>query len=182
MQSHHISEDIHLKLSHPLHAEKLYKAAKRNEKHLRPFLRWVAAMKTVEDFERYLTKCANEQHLRQEWSFNIFKNNNIIGRIGLHQIDLENKNACIGYWIDKAEVGKGIITTATKVLISYAFNELNLHRIEILTATHNLKSEAIPLRLGFQKEGVLRGTEKHDDQYYDLAVYSLLKPEWNSQT
>jgi len=178
MKTYQITENIKLELSHPLHAKELYKAVRKNKAHLRQFLSWANHMKTIENFEQYLTKCANEQNEGKEWSFNIFKESRIIGRIGLHQIDQINQNACIGYWLDKNELGKGIITKATKRLIDYAFQDLNLNRIEILTATHNIKSTAIPIRLGFQKEGILREMEKHDDIFYDLNVFSLLRKEW----
>lgn len=180
MKSYQLSEGVHLLLSHPLHAAPLYKAVKKNRAHLEVFLQWVSEMRTVEDTEKYLTKCANDQNEGTEWSFNIFKEDKIIGRIGLHQIDKKNNNACIGYWIAKKEQGKGIITTATQLLINYAFTVLQLHRIEILTATQNVKSAAIPLLLGFKKEGVLREMERHGNDYFDLNVFSLLAKEWHT--
>lgn len=179
MKNTPLADEIKLVLSHPLHAEMLYKAVKKNNKYLSKFLPWVESMKTVADFENYLIKCSNEQQLGTNWSFNIFKKNRIIGRIDLHQIDNNNKNACIGYWLSQKEQGKGIITNATKELIEYAFESLQLNRIEILIATHNTKSIDIPLRLGFQKEGILRQVERHKERYFDLAVFSLLKTEWN---
>lgn len=178
MNNIQLSSEIRLEASHPLHAKKLHKAVTRNRKHLSQFLTWITSMTTVEDVENYLIKCANEQKNDIEISFNIFKSDNLIGRIGLYQIDKVNKNACIGYWIDKKEQGKGIITNAATILIDCAFQNLDLHRIEILTAIQNDKSTAIPIRLGFQKEGVLRGIEKHNDIFHDLNIFSLLKPEW----
>lgn len=180
MNNIQLTNEITLKLSHPSHAEKLFKAVKKNKKHLSLFLSWFKIMNSHEDFEKYLTQCTNEQNEGKEKTFNIFKNNIIIGRIGLHQIDKTNRNAHIGYWIDKNEQGKGIITKATQLLIDYAFQKLALHRIEILTSTKNIRSSAIPVRLGFQKEGVLREIEKHDNSFYDLEIFSILKKEWKT--
>lgn len=85
----------------------------------------------------------------------------------------------IGYWLGEKYQGKGIMTKACKALIQYCFEELNLERIEIRVATENIKSQAIPERLGFQKEGCLRNAEVLYDQYIDLYVYGLLKKEFN---
>jgi ribosomal-protein-serine acetyltransferase len=74
--------------------------------------------------------------------------------------------------------GKGIITQSCKTLINYGFNNLQLHRIEIKAATHNLKSQAIAEKLHFKKEGVLRAAELVNNVYFDLQVYSILRPEW----
>jgi len=181
MKTYQITENIRLELSHPLHATELHRAVRKNKTHLQQYLTWVPLMKTIENYEDYLTKCANDRNEGKEWSYNIFKDNRIIGRIDLHQIDQTNQNAAIGYWLAKKEVGNGIITKAAKRLIDYAFNDLHLNRIEILTATHNIKSTAIALRLGFQHEGVLREMEKHNDIFYDLNIFSMLKKEWEEK-
>jgi len=66
-------------------------------------------------------------------------------------------------------------------LIAYAFEDLNLNRIEIKAAVENLKSQAIPQKLNFQKEGVLREAEFVNQKYLDLTLYSLLKKEYQGE-
>jgi ribosomal-protein-serine acetyltransferase len=50
--------------------------------------------------------------------------------------------------------------------------------IEIRARTDNEKSRAIPIRLGFKEEGILRQVDYNNDHYYDHVVYGLLKNEW----
>lgn len=71
------------------------------------------------------------------------------------------------------------MTTACKAVIEYCFNELGLKRVEIRTATKNYKSQAIPERLGFQKEGCIRCAEFLYDQYVDHYVFGLIKEDDN---
>jgi ribosomal-protein-serine acetyltransferase len=102
----------------------------------------------------------------------------LVGRIGLHHMNLQNKIAAIGYWQDKGVEGQGIITKSCIALINYGFEDLGLHRIEIKAATNNLKSQAIPERLNFKKEGILRQAELVNNEYLDLVLFSMLSHEW----
>jgi ribosomal-protein-serine acetyltransferase len=105
----------------------------------------------------------------------------MIGRIGLYNVDLNNKSASIGYWLDKEWLGKGVITRSCKAVIDDAFKRLQLNRIEIRAAVENTKSQAIPEKLGFKKEGIIRQGEFVNDHFVDLYVYSLLREEWESR-
>src|SRR5690625_199905 len=90
------------------------------------------------------------------------------------------KIAYIGYWLDIEHQGKGIMTRAVRALTDYAFEEFDLNRVDIRAAVGNVKSRAIPERLGYKKEGVLRQSEWLYDHFVDHAVYSMLKSEWNT--
>jgi ribosomal-protein-serine acetyltransferase len=70
------------------------------------------------------------------------------------------------------------MTTCCKELLNYGFELLGLNKIEIRARTDNEKSKAIPIRLGYKEEGILRYVDYHNDHYYDHAVYGLLKDEW----
>ena len=91
--------------------------------------------------------------LKTSLGFGIFRDGRFIGSIGFNQFDWQSQRTEIGYWIDKHEEGKGIITKSSECLIRYAFNDLRMNRVEIRCSTENVRSSAIPERLGFQKEG-----------------------------
>jgi ribosomal-protein-serine acetyltransferase len=88
----------------------------------------------------------------------------------------------IGYWLGESFQGKGLMTGACRALLDYLFFELKLHRVEIRCAIGNARSCAVPKRLGFTKEGVLRQAQAFDDQFLDLEVYALLAEDWNRVT
>ena len=71
------------------------------------------------------------------------------------------------------------MTSACRAFIDHAFDEWQLHRVEIHCATGNQRSCAIPERLGFQLEGVLRDAQLVNEKYYDIKVYSMLAGEWS---
>ena len=172
-----LNPEITFKLSDPAHAQQLTDAVDRNRSYLQEFLSWVPQVTSVEDFENYLKGCVEDRYAGLEWSYDIFHKNHLIGRIGIHNIDKNNNNAMIGYWIDERYQGKGIITEGCKKIIDIGFNQLGLHRLEILVAIDNHKSAAIPIRLGFQKEGILRQKEKHGPKFLDLQIFSILRHE-----
>jgi ribosomal-protein-serine acetyltransferase len=78
------------------------------------------------------------------------------------------------------EQGKGIVTNCVKAICSYGFCTLNLNRIWLKCANLNHKSQAIPERIGFTKEGVLRDNEYLNGKYYDSFMYGILKRDWLS--
>ena len=69
------------------------------------------------------------------------------------------------------------MTRAVSVLTDHAFDELELNRVEIQVAEDNGRSRAIPERLGFRQEGVLRDYERVGERYLDIAVYARLSGE-----
>ena len=84
----------------------------------------------------------------------------------------------LGYWIGEAYQGRGLVTASCRALITHAFDEARLNRVEIRCAVENRKSRAIPARLGFRQEGLLRDAEWLYDHFVDHVVYATLVKEW----
>ncbi|HUH33897.1 MAG TPA: GNAT family protein, partial [Daejeonella sp.] len=173
-----VNENIRLELTSAKHALQLFNAIENSRAHLSEFLPWVDNIQSDEDLTDYLINCELLHQQKKEVSFVIFLNDNVVGRIGLHHLNMQNKVGAIGYWLTKSAEGKGVITNACKALIDYGFQDLNLHRIEIKAAVTNFKSQAIPVKLNFRKEGILRQAEFLNNQFVDLILYSMLADEW----
>ena len=176
-----IEENLILEIASEKHALRLFNAVDNNRKHLSVFLPWVAHMQSSDNMLQYLKNCELLYKNNKEISFVILYNGALVGRIGLHYIDLQNKTASIGYWLAKDAEGKGIVTKCCIKLIAYAFEELNLNRLELKAAEKNLRSQAIPEKLNFKKEGILREAEYINNEFVNLQLYSLLKSEWNNR-
>ena len=72
------------------------------------------------------------------------------------------------------------MTAACRALITRAFDTAGLNRIEILCASGNRRSRAIPVRLGLREEGLLREAAWLYDHFVDLVVYATLAKEWRA--
>jgi len=176
-----INESTMLVFNQASHASELFAVVDNNRSHLSRFLPWVPYMVSVKDMERYLLNCEKLNRENLDTSFNIFQEGQIVGRIGLSYINKANKTANIGYWLSEKAQGTGLISKAVKKLLAFAFEELDLNRIEIKAATTNSRSKAIPEKLGFHFEGILRAAEWVNNEPLDLMLYSLLRSEWEKQ-
>jgi ribosomal-protein-serine acetyltransferase len=105
-------------------------------------------------------------------------NNLPVGRIGIYYIDLQNRTGTIGYWVDRDFQGRGIASKACAALLPFGFEKLNLNRIEIKCSAQNTKSQAIPERLNFVKEAVLKQAEYINNAFNDLYLYAMVKEDW----
>lgn len=100
----------------------------------------------------------------------------IIGTIGFNVWSPKHRRAEIGYEIHPNYWGKGYAFEAASKVISYGFDSLDLTRIGAVVFIENNVSNRILEKMGFQKEGTLRGYMYQNGQAQDTYVYSLLKP------
>jgi len=174
----HIDNNLRLELTAERHAAPLYAGLDKERQRLAEFLPWIDEMKTLADFTSYIKNCEQLYEQKREVSFIMILDETPVGRIGLHHLNLHNKVGALGYWITSNAERKGVVTRSCKTIIDYGFNQLGLHRIECKVAVTNLKSQAIPEKLHFKKEGMLRDAEWVNNKYNDLFIYSLLSYEW----
>jgi ribosomal-protein-serine acetyltransferase len=161
-------------------AEAVFEAVSENFEHLNPFMVWIRPDYSPAMAKEFIDRSILEAGEKKSLGFGIFRVEKFIGSIGFSTFDWEARTTEIGYWIDKHEQGKGIISAACRLLINYAFDELGLNRIQIRCAAENLASAAIPEKFGFLKEGVLRQSQFRNGNLHDFLVYGLLASEWRA--
>jgi ribosomal-protein-serine acetyltransferase len=159
-------------------AEEIFSSVERNREHLRRFLPWVDSTHGVQNVRNFLADAIEAYERGEEMHGGIFVHGKLAGSIGHHRIDALNRNVSIGYWLDGALEGKGVMTRACRALVRYLFDERKMHRLEIRCATANTRSCAIPERLGFRREGVLRQAQWVNDRFLDLVVWGLLEQDY----
>ncbi len=163
-------------------ALEFFKLADKNRLYLRQWLGWLDITKAPNDTEKFIGHTIKAISENKALCYLIWNENEISGIIHLVDIDKTNKKASIGYWIGEEYRGQGSAKKATAALVSHAFNELKLNRIEIRCATGNTASQAVPKSLNFKEEGILRENEWLYDRFVDHIVYSILAKEWNLKT
>ncbi|MFS4437212.1 GNAT family N-acetyltransferase [Paracoccaceae bacterium GXU_MW_L88] len=88
-----------------------------------------------------------------------------------------SQQGTIGYWLGEPHVGKGYMTEAVSAVISYAFFDLDLSRIEAAILPHNSASRKVLESVGFQREALLPAYLKIADQWQDHILYSHLRSD-----
>lgn len=113
-----------------------------------------------------------------QWGISLKPDDKIIGTTTLFHLDEKNRRAEIGYALNREFWGKGYVTEALNSVFRFAFDELNLHRIEADVDPRNNASIKILEKFGFQKEGYLRERWFSGDEIQDAFFYGLLKSDW----
>jgi ribosomal-protein-serine acetyltransferase len=156
----------------------IWEAIEEERDRIGRWMPWVETAVTKEDEREWLERVvANESSLD---GVGIWVEGEFAGGTGL-TVDPFRTHGEIGYWIRSRFEGRGLVTKATQVLIDHAFDDLGLHRMVIRAGVENVRSRAIPERLGFTFEGVHREEGRGTDGFYDLAMFGLLDREWRAR-
>lgn len=173
-----VDHDIELRLFKPKDSHKLFQLVEENRGHLREWLPWVENMTTPYHSKSLISLWQQQFSENHSCNLGIFFRGELVGSIGLHQIDWFNKFTNVGYFLAKKAEGHGIMTRTVQSILNYTFSYLGLNRAEIRCGVNNLKSRAIPERLGFVLEGKIRDGENLLGHYHDLFLYSMLSRDW----
>ena len=174
-----VRDGVELRLPEERHAAELFRVVEANRHRLRDWLPWVPLTHSVDDILAFIRTSRREFERPERMNLLIFCDGHIAGSCGLRIDDRWHETAEIGYWISEEWMGKGIVTDCCRAVISYAFEDLNLSRIQILCAPGNERSRAIPKRLKFVYEGTLRQVERVGPRILDLECHALLRSEWS---
>lgn len=163
-------------------AEELFALVDANRSYLGRWLSWVESTRDTAPILDFIRAGRSQFADNNGFQAAIVDGAQIIGAAGFHAVDWRNRSTSIGYWLAEDRQGRGTMTEAVRALVAHAFEIWNLNRVEIRAAVENLRSRAIPERLGFSEEGVLREGERVGERYEDSVVYSMLAGEWASST
>ena len=172
-----IDKELELRSFEERDAREIFEAVKANYEHLRPFLHWVTPEYSLDHAKEFIERTQKSLAEKTNQTFGMFFGDKLIGAIGFVIFNWSSRRTEIGYWIDKGFEGQGIITGCCQHLVDYAFDTLEMNRIEIHCATENIRSRAVPERLGFKLEGILRQSEWRHTRFYDMAIYAMLAEE-----
>ncbi len=162
------------------HAEELYDLTDSNREYLKEWLPWLDHIRSCDDTKRFIAATIKEYSEGGAPNFAIICGGNVCGVAGFHKIDKQHGIGAIGYWLAQKYTGHGMITKATKELLDIGFKDFSLNKIEIRCAEENLKSRAVPERLGFTYEATLRQCERLYSKFVNHAIYSMLAIEYKA--
>jgi ribosomal-protein-serine acetyltransferase len=176
-----LSKDAFLRPLEDADADELYRLVDENRSHLAPWMPW-AADQTLEGTAEFIRSTVEQERNGDGFQVTLVVEEAIAGVLGYHGVDSKNRITSIGYWLAAESQGRGLMTAAVERLVAHAFDHWALNRVEIRADPENTRSRAIPERLGFREEGVLREAERFGDEYRALVVYSILASDRTSRS
>jgi ribosomal-protein-serine acetyltransferase len=160
-------------------AAELFMLTDANRAYLRRWLPWVDLVTSEEDSRSFLASVAAQREEGRGPTFGVLCDGALAGVIGFLPVDRVNRVGEIGYWLSPRAQGRGVMTQSCRFVVRYGFLTLDLNRIQIAAGTENQPSRAVPERLGFRFEGILRARENLYGTFIDHAMYSLLRSEFD---
>ena len=132
--------------------------------------------------DKYMIEHFNElenDNTMIEFALRTTKEDSIIGFVCLHTIEWNNRSASMAVGIGKSDYrGKGYGTEAIQLMLYYAFQELNLHRVGLDVISNNESAINVYQNIGFVQEGVVRECVYREGHTFDRIFMGILKKEW----
>lgn len=131
---------------------------------LRQWMPWAGGdQPTVEESEANVRQAHAKFLTREDMRLSLFLKgtDTMVGSSGLHRMNWSVPSFEIGYWVRKRFERQGYITEAVDGIVDFAIREFGARRIEIRCDSRNHRSAAIPRRLNFELEGILRNEDRH---------------------
>lgn len=137
------------------------------------------------DREAFSSRCSQRERERQNgsaYSFGMFVKNDFAGEVNVNMVQRGAlMTGTIGYWIDQAHAGQGYIAEGVVLLMRYAFEDLNLHRLEICIVPRNTNSRRVMEKLQIRDEGTALRFLEINGVWEDHVRYAITTEEWSER-
>jgi RimJ/RimL family protein N-acetyltransferase len=172
-----------LRCWNPEDAALLNQAVKESQEHLKPWMPWAKGeIPSLEERIGWLRHCRGQFDLDHDYVLGIFdpEQKRVLGGSGLHT--RPGKGALeIGYWIHKNFINQGYATEVAAALTKVAFEVMQVNRVEIHCDPENVRSAAVPRKLGYTLEAVLKQrVEINEGSWRDSMIWTLFATEYPS--
>ncbi len=173
-----LEEDLYLLPLTPSMAEELCQLVGQNRAYLSRWLPWVPHSQQAAHFLAFIDQTISEREAQKSLVLALQWRGDLVGVAGFNKLDWQLGVAELGYWLAADKQGNGLMSKACNWLVSHAFNDLHMAKVQLSAAVDNKPSRRIAKRLGMVLEGVIRRRERVADSVLDHAVYGLLREEW----
>ena len=139
----------------------------------------------VEDHRAFSARCGARDRERQMgtgYGFGIFVEDRFAGEINLNGVQRGAfQNAYVGYWIDRAMAGNSYTPEAAVVAFRFAFEDLELHRLQVAIIPRNTASRRVAEKLGLRDEGTAVRYLEIDGAWEDHVRYAITSEDWSDR-
>jgi RimJ/RimL family protein N-acetyltransferase len=159
----------------------LREAVLESHEELKAWMPWAVNVMSEEEYEINAREAQVKYLAREDFRMQLYLKGThiLIGSSGMHRIDWGVPSVEIGYWVRTKYAHQGYITEAVAAITELAFRVLQAERVFIRMDSKNMRSAAVPQRLGFVHEGTLRhhARDHLTNELRDTMVYSKIRGE-----
>jgi ribosomal-protein-serine acetyltransferase len=168
--------DLRLRPLEHADRDSIYEAVLESIPQVSPWLPWCHAGYTPSETEAFIESGITAWAQQLHFPFGVFElqSGRYLGGIGVNHIDRMHRLCAIGYWIRTGATGKGIAPRAVRMAARFAFESLQMTRIEIVARPENRPSRRVAEKAGARFEAIARNRIVQHGQAYDAALYSLI--------
>lgn len=144
---------------------------------------WPPDALTQTAFNRRLRRQAAEWRDDETYSFLTFdrQTEQVVGGIGLTNVRRGvAQMGSMGYWVGRPFARRGYTSEAARLMLSFAFGQLGLHRVEAACLPSNQASSGVLEKVGFTREGYARAYLRINDKWADHVLYAILRDDWTA--
>ncbi|MET9884455.1 GNAT family protein [Streptomyces sp. NPDC006430] len=173
-----LADDAQLFPLEARHAEEFLAHMDRGREYIGEHVVLADVVTDLESARGFLTAYAQKTAADGGRIYGIRVDGTLVGGVLFRTFDAESGNCEVGCWLEPAAAGRGLVTTACRVLIDWAFRERGMHRAEWHASSANEKSLAVAERLGMTREGVLRESYLYRGIRQNTEIWAVLAHEW----
>ena len=169
-----VTQDIELRAVEVFYTVDLHNLVVKNRAFLQTAFDWAQHAVSEEDTRRNVQ---SNQMLHQRGyakMFLIFKDDALVGVLSFNTIEPTNKAGYIGYWLDEAHQGQGILSQSLQAFMRYYAERGEIRRFVIKCRVANQQSNSVAVRNGFTLEGCLREAEYLNGRFDDVNIYGRI--------
>ena len=134
-------------------------------------MRWAKTLPTFDETKLYCRRALWEWHDRESLDYRLFLDDQFVGNCAVHTILWDVPSAQLGYWCHANFGGRGLIAEAVERLTQFAFDELDLARLEIRCNARNSASANVAIRAGFTPEAHLKNSFRDNGGQLSDALF-----------
>jgi ribosomal-protein-serine acetyltransferase len=169
---------VHIRFYEPTDLSEMVAAARESVADVSPWMAWCHADYSEADGAPWIAASIDGHRTGAMHEFAIVDDaGRYAGGCGIGSINRGSGVANLGYWVRSSAAGRGIAPAAVLQLIPWVFLNTPLHRLEIVVAVDNVRSQRVAEKVGAHRDAVLRKRTLVRGQPSDAVLFSVLRPD-----
>ncbi len=154
----------------------MYQAVAESIPEVSRWLPWCHVGYSQTETEAFIESCITAWAQQTHFPLAIFEaqSGRYLGGSGVNHIDRQNRQGAIGYWIRTSAARRGVASRAVRLVARFAFESLQISRIEIFARPENVASRRVAEKAGAKFETIARNRIVQHGIPYDAALYSII--------